>query len=66
MTDLTASLSGFVTTDAAPRPNRPKQDWPLMSDVASFRAGVPEALIAWRRARGEDAPLPSDPDCLDR
>ena len=36
----------------------PKADWPLMSDVGSFRAGVPEALIHWRRAKGEPPPKP--------
>lgn len=39
----------------------PKTDWPLMGDVACFRAGVPEALIRWRAARGEQLPDPSDP-----
>ena len=38
-----------------------KPDWPLMSDVATVRAGVPEALIRWRAARGETAPEPCDP-----
>lgn len=32
--------------------------WAMMSDVGSSRAGVPEALIQWRRARGEAQPAP--------
>ncbi len=36
----------------------PASDWALMADVSSFRAGVPEALIHWRRARGEALPEP--------
>ncbi|MDA8585700.1 hypothetical protein N9L47_05425 [Rhodobacteraceae bacterium] len=37
---------------------KPKQDWPLMGDVASFRGDIPEALINWRKARGEAPPNP--------
>lgn len=33
--------------------------WPLMGDVATVRAGVPEALIQWRKARGEAPPEPN-------
>ena len=32
--------------------------WALMSDVGSARAGVPEALIEWRRLRCEAPPKP--------
>ena len=32
--------------------------WPMISDLGSFRAGVPETLIQWRRARGESRPDP--------
>lgn len=34
----------------------PKNDWPLMGDVATFRGDFPEALIRWRKARGEPPP----------
>lgn len=36
----------------APRP-RVAADWPLISDVLTHRAGVPEHLIRWRRVAGE-------------
>ena len=36
----------------------PKPTWVLMGDVASFRAGVPEHLIQWNRAKGEKDPDP--------
>ena len=39
-------------------PPRAKTDWPLMCDVATCRAGVPEALIQWRKAKGEKPPEP--------
>ena len=62
-------MSVFALFDAAlfdapsrtAKPHSPKNDWPLMGDVATCRAGVPEALIQWRKARGEDAPEPNDP-----
>ncbi|MEM7753120.1 MAG: hypothetical protein AAF230_06885 [Pseudomonadota bacterium] len=62
----TLNLSAWVLpTPATPtREAPPKPDWPLMSDVSMIRAGVPEALIQWRRARGETPPQPSDPDLL--
>lgn len=41
---------------AAPRPAR--HLWPLMGDIASARGGVPELLIQWRRAEGNDDPDP--------
>ena len=57
MTALTAqSLPLPAEREAERQP--PKPTWPLMGDVASFRAGVPEALIQWRRAQGEDDPAP--------
>lgn len=42
------------------RPWTPPSDlgWAMMSDVGSCRAGVPDALIQWRRARGETPPEP--------
>ena len=36
----------------------PKASWPLMGDVLVSRGGVPEHLIQWRRAMGEDDPEP--------
>ena len=36
----------------------PKPSWPLMGDVLASRGGVPEHLIQWRRAMGEDDPEP--------
>jgi len=36
----------------------PKIHWPLMGDVLASRGGVPEHLIQWRRAMGEDDPEP--------
>ncbi|MEM6387888.1 MAG: hypothetical protein AAF718_16805 [Pseudomonadota bacterium] len=60
-----AALSHWVWPSAKATVTReapPKADWPLMCDVGMVRAGVPEALILWRKARGETAPLPSDPD----
>jgi len=46
-------------TQTAPKA-APKDDWPLMGDVATFRADVPEMLIHWRKARGETPPVPLD------
>ncbi|WP_413718250.1 hypothetical protein [Silicimonas sp. MF1-12-2] len=34
-------------------------DWPLVSDILSCRAGVPEHLIGWRRAAERASPEPS-------
>ncbi|MGR3512822.1 MAG: hypothetical protein ACU0GG_08665 [Paracoccaceae bacterium] len=62
MSILTLSRRSWPSdTPATPTPVE-KPDWPLMGDVTTIRAGVPEALIQWRRVRGETAPLPSDPD----
>ena len=53
-------------TQSVPSGAPPKADWPLMSDTNTFRAGVPEALILWRRASDEHDPQPSDPDLFVR
>ena len=37
-----------------PRP-RVASDWPLMGDILTHRMEMPEHLIRWRRAKGEDA-----------
>ena len=47
--------------DEAARPKARKADWPLMGDILSHRAGVPEHLIQWRRAMGEEDPAPDQP-----
>ena len=54
MSDTTAGfdLSSEDTLPAAPR----KTDWPLMSDIVSARYGMPDHLIRWNRAKGEDDP----------
>ena len=50
---LRATWSGEDGTETpAPRP-RVAADWPLISDVLTHRAGVPEHLIRWRWALGE-------------
>ncbi|MEM7717740.1 MAG: hypothetical protein AAF222_00925 [Pseudomonadota bacterium] len=64
MSILTLSTWLPPVETTAPTEGPPKPDWPLMGDVASFRAGVPEALIHWRRAKGEAVPRPCDPDLL--
>ncbi len=57
MTVLALFNPFFALDRDRPAPNRePKPDWPLMGDIATCRAGVPETLIYWRRARGEDPP----------
>ncbi|MDU8945303.1 hypothetical protein [Ovoidimarina sediminis] len=30
----------------------------LMGDIVAHRCGVPELLIQWRRAQGEEDPIP--------
>ena len=43
-----------VSARVAPLPRpKPKADWPLMCDLMTVRADIPEALIRWRKARGE-------------
>ena len=39
-------------------PPRAKPSWALMGDISGFRGGVPEHLIQWRRAAGEEDPEP--------
>ena len=61
MTLAVSSLFDPVLHDVAapaPPPARRAADWPLMGDIVSHRAGVPEHLIRWRRAEGEDDPAP--------
>ncbi len=66
MAVFTASLTTGLLRTETRQDEAPKDDWPLMGDVASFRAGVPEAVIRWRAARGEDAPRPCEPEFLRR
>jgi hypothetical protein len=56
MTDLTAD--SFAAAAQSRNPNVPKDDWPLMADILSHRAGIPEHLIRWRRAEGNPDPDP--------
>lgn len=53
-------MNGLASDEEAetvpPRP--PKRGWVLMGDVLSARGGVPEHLIQWCRAAGEDDPPP--------
>ena len=59
MDTLRPTAAGLPEEDTAAAPPKPRsQGWPLMSDIAAHRAGVPELLIHWRRARGEDDPDP--------
>ena len=47
----------LVDDKAVTRPDpAPKMSWPLMGDIVSHRMEVPEHLIQWRRAMGEDDP----------
>ncbi len=39
--------------DIRPEPSA-KTTWALIGDINSHRAGIPEHLIEWRRAKGED------------
>lgn len=55
MTDATADL----LWDTTEKPRAPKADWPLMGDIVSARAGIPDHLIHWQRAKGEDDPSPT-------
>ncbi|MBT8456098.1 MAG: hypothetical protein HKO95_05675 [Rhodobacteraceae bacterium] len=57
MTDNTVNPTFWAEAETAPEP-KPRHSWPLMGDVASARGGVPEVLIQWRRAQGEDDPAP--------
>ncbi|MBT8413963.1 MAG: hypothetical protein KJO30_06475 [Boseongicola sp.] len=60
MSDATSSLWDNVPmVEARERvAPAPKTSWPLMGDVLASRGGVPEHLIQWRRAMGEDDPEP--------
>lgn len=60
MSDATSSEWGIAPPFPADEraKHAPKPHWPLMGDVVSARVGVPEHLIQWRRARGEDDPEP--------
>ncbi|QMU58342.1 MAG: hypothetical protein GKR98_09140 [Boseongicola sp.] len=59
MSDFTADFPLSLELDAAKAPRKPsKVSWPLMGDVVTVRAGVPEHLIQWNRAAGEDDPEP--------
>ncbi|MEM0947524.1 MAG: hypothetical protein AAGK37_08980 [Pseudomonadota bacterium] len=50
---LPFDLDAPAAEDSAPGPLH-RHLWPLMGDIASARAGVPELLIQWRRAEGAD------------
>ena len=52
-----AVLRESAPEEAIVRPAR--HSWPLMGDIVACRGGVPELLIQWRRAAGEDDPPPS-------
>ncbi len=43
---------------ASPAPSSLKHDWPLMGDIVTMRGGIPEHLIQWGRATGENDPAP--------
>lgn len=57
MTDAT-TFTLQPAAEATGEPPRRRAGWPLMGDVASARAGVPELLIQWRRAQGLADPAP--------
>jgi hypothetical protein len=58
MSDTVSLPYPFALEPAAfARPPRPtKASWSLMGDIVSARGGVPEHLIEWCRASGEDDP----------
>ena len=61
MTSAVLSLFGAALSEdsaTAQPPARRAADWPLMADIVTHRAGVPEHLIRWQRAEGEDDPAP--------
>ena len=60
MLAMTAMSLRWPDRDKTRKPAPPKADWPLMCDVATLRAGVPEALIHWRKAEGKSPPQPAD------
>lgn len=51
---LTAEWAEDETAPKRP----PRASWALMGDIHAYRGGVPEILIEWRRARGEELPQP--------
>ena len=59
MSDVTTDPTDLLSeAGEKPAPRRRAADWPLMGDILSHRAGVPEHLLRWRRAQGEDDPDP--------
>ncbi len=59
------SLAAYLFDDWAAEPEvdntppRPaRHGWAMIGDVGMCRGGVPEILIQWRRAQGEDDPRP--------
>lgn len=53
--------ASWAEDETAPR--RPaRSSWALMGDIHAYRGGVPEILIEWRRAQGEDLPKPQLPE----
>ncbi len=62
MATQTADALALPARDAERKP--PRTSWALMGDIGAARGGVPEILIEWRRARGEDDPAPQLPGFL--
>jgi len=64
MTSLAIRLADWLVAEeaeAAPAPPRSRVSAPpLIGDIVTARAGVPEHLIQWRRAEGEDDPDPRE------
>ncbi|MDD9921665.1 MAG: hypothetical protein OXQ92_05200 [Boseongicola sp.] len=59
MSDATVNIWIPEATSGTGKPSKPKKDWPLMGDIVSHRAGVPDHLIQWRRAQNEPDPEPT-------
>lgn len=58
MTTLTIGPQ-WLPAETKTQPSKPpKTHWPLMGDLVTFRADVPEALIHWRRDEGKPLPQP--------
>ncbi|MEL6799664.1 MAG: hypothetical protein AAFO80_07275 [Pseudomonadota bacterium] len=51
----------WAEDDTAPR-KPARSSWALMGDIHAYRGGVPEILIEWRRAQGEELPEPQLPE----
>ncbi|MEM1066880.1 MAG: hypothetical protein AAGJ74_15375 [Pseudomonadota bacterium] len=62
MVAQTADPIALTGREAERKP--PRTSWALMGDIGAARGGVPEILIEWRRARGEDDPAPQLPSFL--